>query len=161
MSNHGFFRNQMIHIFGMNWWQQRIYILRSGSFSVKDASEIQFREDNWLWHTTLGEQYDALYNIVCHKSDTIATVMETSPPNVAFRRDLLGPRLVSWNALLQRLANVQLQDESNEFRWSLHKNEKFSGNSMYNALLQPNCPSIPIKNFGNWKYLKKDWMVSS
>ena len=30
---------------------------------------------------------------VYHKSDTIATVLETSPPSVTFRRDLLGPRL--------------------------------------------------------------------
>jgi hypothetical protein len=35
--------------------------------------------------------------------------METSPPNVAFRKDLSDQRLVAWNALLQRLANIQLQ----------------------------------------------------
>ena len=61
-----------------------------------------------MGNTTLREQYPALYNIVHHKSDTIATVLETSPANVTFRRDLLGPKLAAWNALLGRLAMVQL-----------------------------------------------------
>jgi hypothetical protein len=77
-------------------------------FSIKDGSEIRFWEDKWLVNTTLREQYPALYDIVRHKSDTIAKVMESSPPNVTSRRDLLSPRLISWNALLQRLATVQL-----------------------------------------------------
>jgi hypothetical protein len=47
------------------------------------------------------EQYPTLYSIMHHKGDTIAKVMETSPPNVTFRRDLSDQRLVSWNALLQ------------------------------------------------------------
>jgi hypothetical protein len=45
---------------------------------------------------------------VHHKGDTIAKVMETSPPAVVFRRDLSGQRLVAWNASLQRLAKIQL-----------------------------------------------------
>jgi hypothetical protein len=49
------------------------------------------------------------------KSDNIAAVMESSPPNVTFIRDLSGSRLVSWNFLFQHLANVQLQDGSDEF----------------------------------------------
>jgi hypothetical protein len=68
----------------------------------------------------LFENSSALYNIVRHKSDTIATAMETSPPNVMFRRDLSSIRLVSWNALLQCLANVHLQTGPDEFRWNLH-----------------------------------------
>ena len=79
-----------------------------GSFSIKDGSEIRFWEDTWLGTTTLREQYPALYNIVLgrHKSDTIAQVMESSTPNVTFRTDLVGPRLASWNELLQRLVLV-------------------------------------------------------
>jgi hypothetical protein len=55
------------------------------SFNIKDSTEIRFWEDKWLEHTTLREQYPMLYSIVSHKNDTIATVIETSPPNVAFR----------------------------------------------------------------------------
>jgi hypothetical protein len=71
-----------------------------GSFSIKDGSEIRLWADKWLGNATLREQYQVLDSIVRHKGDTIAKVMETSPPNVAFRRDLSGQRLVSWNALL-------------------------------------------------------------
>jgi hypothetical protein len=46
------------------------------SFSIKDGSQIHFWEDKWLGNTTLREQYSALYSIVRHKSDTIATVMK-------------------------------------------------------------------------------------
>jgi hypothetical protein len=60
------------------------YFFRLGSFSIKDGSEILFWKDKWLGNTTLHKQYPALYNIVRHKSDTIAMVMETSPLNVTF-----------------------------------------------------------------------------
>ena len=70
-----------------------------------------------------------------HKGDTIAKVLEF-PPNVTFRRDLIGPRLQSWNILLQRLATVQLSQGSDVFRWNLHGNGKFSVDSMYRALIQ-------------------------
>jgi hypothetical protein len=77
-----------------------------GSFFIKDGSEVRFWEDKWLGNASLREQYTALYSIMRHKGDTIAKVMENSPPSVAFRRDLSGQRLVAWNALLQCLANV-------------------------------------------------------
>jgi hypothetical protein len=35
------------------------------------------------------------YNIVCHKGNTIATVMATILPNVMFRRDLISSKLVA------------------------------------------------------------------
>jgi AMMECR1 domain-containing protein len=72
--------------------------------------------------------------------------MESSPPNVSFRRDLSGQRLVSWNALLQRLANIQLQFRHDEFRWNLHENGKFSVASMYNALILPDVPIDKVHN---------------
>jgi hypothetical protein len=77
--------------------------------------------------------------------------METLPPNVTFRRDLSGQRLVSWNTLLQRLANIQLQNGPDEFRWNLHENGKFSVDSMYNALILPNVPIDKSSNNKLWK----------
>ena len=47
-------------------------------------------------------------------------------PNVTFRRDLFGARLTSWNTLLARLASIQLTQGSDEFRWNLCGNGKFS-----------------------------------
>jgi hypothetical protein len=79
-----------------------------GSFSIMDGSEIRFWEDKWLGTTTLREKYPALYRIVRHKDVTLQDVMETSPPSMTFRRDVVGPRLASWNELLHKLASVQL-----------------------------------------------------
>ena len=95
------------------------HFFRFGSFAIKDGSEIRFYEDKWLGNTTLRKQYPALYNIVRHKGETIATVMETSPPNVTFRRDLIGTRLDLWNTLVQRLSTIQFSPGSDEFRWNL------------------------------------------
>jgi hypothetical protein len=78
-------------------------------------------------------------------------VLDTSPPSVAIRRDLSGQRLVAWNALLQRLANIQLQDGHDEFRWNLHETGKFSVASMYNALILPDVPIDKISSNKLWK----------
>jgi hypothetical protein len=107
---------------------------------IKDGSQIKFWEDSWLGNAPLREQYPALYNIVRYKSDTIAKVMATSPPDVTFRRDLLGPRLVAWNAFLQHLATIHLSTQPDKFHWNLHKNGEFSVDSMYNALIHQNIP---------------------
>jgi hypothetical protein len=96
-----------------------------GKFSIKDCLKIRFWEDNWVGTTTLREQDPALYSIVLHKGDTIAKVLESSPPNVTFGRDLSGQCLVSWNALVQCLEDVHLQEGPDEFRWNLHENGKF------------------------------------
>ena len=93
-------------------------------------------------------QYPTLYDIVRHKSDTLASVMQTSPPNMSFRRTLYGPRLVLWNALLGRLASVQLSQGSNEFRWNLTGNGVFSVDSIYRALLHSDVPVDNNKKIG-------------
>ena len=93
-----------------------------GSFSIRDGSEIRFWEDKWLGQSTLREQYPALYTIVRNKSDTIAKVLGTSPPDVSFRRSLLGTRQASWNALLIRLDSIQLSEGPDKFQWNLTKN---------------------------------------
>jgi hypothetical protein len=62
--------------------------------------------------------------------------MATSPPDVTFRRDLNGPKLVAWNALLQHLEPIQLSTRPDEFCWNLHPNGKFSIGLLYNAIIQ-------------------------
>jgi hypothetical protein len=54
---------------------------------------------------------------------------------MTFRRNLFGPRLVYWEALLQCLANVQLTNGKDEFCWNLHENGNFSVASMYSSLI--------------------------
>jgi hypothetical protein len=116
------------------------HFFKYGTFSIKDGSQICFWEDSWLGNGPLREQYPALYSIVRHKSDTIALVMANSPPNVIFRRDLIGPRLPAWNALLHRLESIQLSTGPDEFRWNLHPNGNFSVRSLYNAIIQCDIP---------------------
>ena len=123
---------------------------RFGSFLIRDGTEIRFWEDSWLGNTPLKDQYPALYNIARGKSDTIAVVLSTSPPNVSFRRDVIGARLASWQALQERLAHIQLEDGHDEFRWSLHENGKFSVDSMYKALLNSEIPAS-VNNKKIWK----------
>jgi hypothetical protein len=124
-------------------------LFRHGSFLIKDGSEIRFWEDSWLGNLPLKDQYPALYSMAHNKSDTIAEVLNTSPPNVTFRQDLIGARLASWHALQERLANVQLTDEHDEFRWNLTENRKFSVDSMYKVLLHSEEPIH--KNKHTWK----------
>jgi hypothetical protein len=90
------------------------------------------RRDN----APLREQYLVLYNIVRHKSDTIAVIIATSPPDVSFRRDLIGLRLTVWNPLLLHLATMRLSPGPDEFRWSLYVNGTFSVDSLYKAIIQ-------------------------
>jgi hypothetical protein len=75
---------------------------------IKNGSKTRFWKDKWLGNTTLREHYPSLYAILHHNGDTIAHVLGSSPANVMFKRNLFGPKLISWQALLQRLANVQL-----------------------------------------------------
>jgi hypothetical protein len=49
------------------------------------------------------------------------------------------------------LANIQLQDGHDEFRWNLHENGKISVASMYNALILPDVPIDKISNNKLWK----------
>jgi hypothetical protein len=98
---------------------------RHGTFSIKNGAQIRFWEDAWLDNAPLSEQYPALYRIARRQGDTIATVMATSPPNVTFRRVLLGQRLVAWNNLIKRLRDIQLSPEPDEFRWNLHVDGTF------------------------------------
>ena len=113
------------------------YFFPFGSFRIKNGAKIWFWEDKWLGTTTLREQYPALYNIVRHKGDTLQNVLESSPPSMTFRRDLIGPRLVAWNDLRRRLDPIHLVQGTDEFRWSRTKNGVFSVCSMYKALCIP------------------------
>ena len=96
--------------------------LRFGSFIVKDGSPVQFWEDKWLGNTTFRDQYPCLYNITRPKHVTKAEVLGTCPPNLSWHRDLIGPKLVAWNNLLPRIANITLGHEPDVFYWNLTPN---------------------------------------
>ena len=68
--------------------------LKFGTFIIKDGSQIRFWEDAWLSNKSLREQYPQLYNTVRKKQDTVPEVMSSGTPNMSWRRDLIGSKLV-------------------------------------------------------------------
>jgi hypothetical protein len=56
-----------------------------------------------------------VYNIMHDKTYTLNKVMESSPARVAFRRDLVRPRLKYWNAFLQHLPLGQYDARDGRF----------------------------------------------
>jgi hypothetical protein len=77
----------------------------------------------------------------------VADVINTSPLNLSWCRDLIGPKLVAWSELLLRLAIVVLSDEQDEFRWNLVPNGQFSVKSHYPALIHLDVPNLK-KDYG-------------
>ena len=119
-----------------------------------------------LWqNTTLQEQYPALYRIVRDKNDTLAHVLSSSPPNVSFRRDLIGLRLASWQHLISHLDSVNLTQGRDVFRWNLTTSGSYTIDSMYRALSHSEAPlnnnkliwksKMPLKNKIFMWYLRR------
>jgi hypothetical protein len=87
-------------------------------------------------------------------------VLGSNPPNVTFRRTLFGPRQVNWDALLLRLANIQLTTGKDMFRWNLHENGKFSVAFLYNALILSDSPVYDNKKIWKIKILLKNKKIA-
>ncbi|WVZ64632.1 LOW QUALITY PROTEIN: hypothetical protein U9M48_014126 [Paspalum notatum var. saurae] len=64
------------------------------------------------------------------------------PPNLSWRRDIVGPKLVAWNLLLFRIANITLVQEPDSFHWNLTQNGVFSVKSHYQALIRHEVPNL-------------------
>jgi hypothetical protein len=76
-----------------------------GTFSIKDRSEVSGLDP-------LPYENSTRYCMLLYVIRGIQLSMLWS---------LIGPRLISWEALLQRLANVQLTNGNDEFGWNLHE----------------------------------------
>ena len=80
-------------------------------------------------------KFPSLFNVVRRKQDTVAAVLNSTPPNVSFRRVLRGQNLNNWNRIVSSIADVQLSEDPDFFYWSLHSSGQFSVKSMYAALV--------------------------
>ncbi|WVZ83505.1 hypothetical protein U9M48_030647, partial [Paspalum notatum var. saurae] len=89
------------------------------------------------------EVYPNLYRIVRKKAVTVASVLKSIPLNVSFRKSLTRDNLMAWYKLVSKVANVNLSEENDTFKWRLHKNGIFSVQSMYNNLILDNN-TIPV-----------------
>ena len=119
--------------------------LKFGTFIIKDGSQIRFWEDEWLGNRSLREQYPQLNNIVRKKQDTVAEVLSSGTPNLSWRRDLIGSKLVMWNNLTARLTNITLNHERDDFKWNLNQAGVFTIKSHYLELIHQNIPNTNKK----------------
>ena len=70
-------------------------------------------------------------------------MLSSSPPNISFRQDLIGPRLMSWHNLLSRLDSINIRQGRDVFRWNLTTSRSFTVDSMYRALMHS---EVPVSN---------------
>ena len=115
--------------------------LSLGTFQLNCGTQIRFWEDIWVGNSTLKVQYPSLYNIARKKHATVSSVFDRVPLNVTFRRSLQGQNLILWYELVNKIANVQLNDNKNRFRWNITSNGLFTVQSMYRSLLNNNAIS--------------------
>ena len=119
----------------------KTWFLRFRTFIIEDGSQVRFWEDTWLENSSLRDQYLQLNDIVRKKQDTVADVLSTQIPNLSWRRDLIGIKLVIWNNLVSRLSTIVLSQQRNGFKWNLDHTCVFSVKSHYLGLINQNTPS--------------------
>jgi hypothetical protein len=85
--------------------------------------------------TPLATQYPSLYNSVQRKDAYVASVLQSVPLNIHFRRSLVGDRWDVWLHLVRRLMNIHLSDEPDAFHWKLSVSGAFSVKSMHLDLI--------------------------
>jgi hypothetical protein len=113
-----------------------------GSFNAVNGLETRFWEDTWLGSKPLAQQYPSLYNIVQRKQVFVANVLNHNPLNISFRRNLSDNRWTPWLQLVQRLMNVQLNNEKDTFVRGLTNSGQFTVKSMYLDLLNDNTKNL-------------------
>ena len=83
-----------------------------------------------------------VYNIVRKKQDTVADVLSTQVPNLSWRRDLTGNKLMMCNNLISCLSTIDLSQERDGFKWNLDQTGVFFLiKSHYLGLINQNTPS--------------------
>jgi hypothetical protein len=80
-------------------------------FIIGNGASTRFWKDTWLGETPLATQYPSLYNIVQRREVYVATVLQSHPLNIQFRRSLVGNRWEVWLHLVRRLMDVHLSQQ--------------------------------------------------
>ena len=110
-------------------------------FVIGNGASTRFWEDTWLGESPLAIQYPSLYQIAQRHEVFVATVFQSVPLNIQFRRSLAGNRWEEWLRLVRRLMEVQLSQQPDELRWKLTRSGVFTVKSMYVDVI--NSSSIP------------------
>ena len=74
---------------------------------------MRFWEDLWLGQRSLATDYPSLYSIASNKNATVADVLGSVPINLPFRQNLVGPNRAVWLSLVEKLMQVNLQEDVN------------------------------------------------
>jgi hypothetical protein len=104
--------------------------------SLKITSERNIIYFKWPGNLTLQEQYPFLY-IARPKYINIVDFLGSSLPT-SLRWELIGPKLVARNDLLQHITKSQLAQEQDMFHWSL--SGKFSVKLHCQTLINTKIP---------------------
>ena len=83
-------------------------------FVIGNGASTRFWEDTWLGDSPLAIQYPSLYRIAQRREVFVATVFQSIPLNIQFRRSLAGNRWEEWLHLVRRLMEVQLSHQPDE-----------------------------------------------
>ena len=75
-------------------------------FVIGNGTSTRFWEDTWLGESPLAIQYPSLYWIAQRREVSVATVFQSIPLNIQFRRSLAGNRWEEW-LLLGNVAEIQ------------------------------------------------------
>ena len=118
-------------------------------FIVGNGNNTRFWEDTWLGDTPLAFQYPSLYRIVQRRDALVATIMQSIPLNIQFRRALVGDRWEAWLHLVSRLMEVQLSHQPDQLCWKLTSSGEFTVKSMSSTL----APFLVPNMFGKSKFL--------
>ena len=94
-------------------------------FVIGNSASTRFWEDTWLGDSPLAVQYPSLYRIAQRCEVSVATVFQSIPLNIHFRRALAGNRWEVWLHLVRRLMEVQLSDQPDELCWKLTRSGVF------------------------------------
>ena len=88
------------------------------------------------------------YIIACQPHASVASVLSSGPLNILFRMALVDEKLQEWLDRLAKIANINLVEGSDYFRWNLHKYGVFTVRSMYlRKIYQP----VPFRHKLIWK----------
>lgn len=84
--------------------------------------------------------YRKLYQVVRHQQDVIETTMPITSLNISFHRALVGDKLIEWQNLVGKIAQVNLTNERDTLFWNIHKSGKFIARSMFRTMIDPDVP---------------------
>ena len=118
-------------------------------FEVDNGKYVRFWEDVWNGDVPLKTAFPSLYDLSNNKSKVVRDVYDGENWNITFRRTLGTHDLELWEELMDRLEEVQLNEEPDKVRWALEKSGEFTTKSMYRWLLHRGVVNKRLR--GVWK----------